>query len=144
MDIIHKVGIKGSTTDRVYHALTTLEGLCGWWTSTTTGEGGKVGGVLHFRFGSKTTDMRVIELEAGQRVVWEVLDETGEWRGTKIVFDLKQKQNDAIVLFAHQGWREPTDMMHHCSTKWGTFMMSLKSLLEHGKGAPFPNDVHIE
>ena len=25
-------------------------------------------------------DMKVAELEIGQRVVWEVLEETGEWR----------------------------------------------------------------
>ena len=33
--------------------------------------------------------------------------------------------------------------MHHCSTKWAMFLMSLKSLVETGTGAPFPNDVHI-
>jgi hypothetical protein len=33
--------------------------------------------------------------------------------------------------------------MHHCSTKWGTFLMSLKRLLETGEGAPDPRDVHI-
>jgi hypothetical protein len=34
--------------------------------------------------------------------------------------------------------------MHHCSTKWGVFLMSLKSLLETGKGAPAPNDIKID
>ena len=34
--------------------------------------------------------------------------------------------------------------MHHCSTKWATFLMSLKSLVETGKGAPYPNDVLID
>ena len=34
--------------------------------------------------------------------------------------------------------------MHHCSTKWAIFLMSLKSLLETGKGAPHPNDVKID
>jgi hypothetical protein len=33
--------------------------------------------------------------------------------------------------------------MHHCSTKWALFLMSLKSLIDTGKGAAFPNDVHI-
>jgi hypothetical protein len=33
--------------------------------------------------------------------------------------------------------------MHHCSTKWATFLMSIKSLVEAGKGAPYPDDVHI-
>jgi hypothetical protein len=34
--------------------------------------------------------------------------------------------------------------MHHCSTKWATYLMSLKSLAETGKGAPHPEDVKID
>ena len=33
--------------------------------------------------------------------------------------------------------------MHHCSTKWATFLMSLKPLVETGAGAPAPRDVQI-
>jgi hypothetical protein len=33
--------------------------------------------------------------------------------------------------------------MHHCSTKWATFLMSMKALVETGKGAPFPDDIRI-
>jgi len=39
---------------------------------------------------------------------------------------------------------EPGEFMHHCSTKWAVFLMSLKSLLETGKGAPAPDDVKID
>jgi hypothetical protein len=34
--------------------------------------------------------------------------------------------------------------MDHCSTKCGVFLLSLKSLLETGKGSPGPNDVKID
>jgi hypothetical protein len=34
--------------------------------------------------------------------------------------------------------------MHHCSTKWATYLMSLNSLAETGKGAPHPEDVKID
>jgi hypothetical protein len=50
VDILHKVGIKSSSPDDAYQALTTLEGLSGWWTNDTRGEG-KVGGVIQFRWG---------------------------------------------------------------------------------------------
>ena len=40
------------------------------------------------------------------------------------------------MLFQHEGWREPVEFMHHCSTKWGTFLMSLKSLVETGRARP--------
>ncbi len=33
--------------------------------------------------------------------------------------------------------------MHHCSTKWATYLMSLKALLETEKGDPAPNDYRI-
>jgi hypothetical protein len=38
----------------------------------------------------------------------------------------------------------PVEFMHHCSTKWGVFLLSLKSLLETGKGAPHPNDIKLD
>jgi len=36
------------------------------------------------------------------------------------------------------------EFMHHCSTKWGVFLLSLKSLLETGKGSPHPNDLKLD
>jgi hypothetical protein len=36
------------------------------------------------------------------------------------------------------------EFMHHCSTKWAVFLMSLKSLVETGKGSPDPHDVKID
>jgi hypothetical protein len=34
--------------------------------------------------------------------------------------------------------------MHHCSTKWATYMLSLKALVETGSGKPSPDDVKID
>jgi hypothetical protein len=34
-------------------------------------------------------------------------------------------------------------MLPHCSTKWAVFMLSLKELLEKGKGHPAPDDIEI-
>ena len=143
VDILHKVGIKAPTLNDVYKALTTIEGLSGWWTSDTQGES-KVGGVLQFRFYAGGFDMKVLELHPDRHVRWEVVDGPTEWIGTQVSFDLKQQGDWTIVLFKHQGWKEPVEFMHHCSTKWGTFLVSLKSLLETGEGAPFPNDIKID
>jgi hypothetical protein len=67
-----------------------------------------------------------------------------EWVGTKVSWELKREGDYAVVLFKHQGWKEPVEFMHHCSTKWGVFLMSLKSLLETGTGAPAPHDIKID
>jgi hypothetical protein len=100
--------------------------------------------VLEFRFKAGGFDMKVLELQPGKRVLWQVVDGPEEWIGTKVSFDLKQDDGYTVVLFKHQGWKEPVEFMHHCSTKWAAFLLSLKSLVETGKGAPAPNDIKID
>lgn len=143
VNILHKIGIKSSSLDDVYKALTTIEGLSGWWTIDTQGES-KVGGVIQFRFGPGGIDMKVLELRPAKRVLWEVVDGPEEWIGTRVSWELRQEGDWTLVLFKHQGWKEPVEFMHHCSTKWGVFLLSLKSLLETGKGSPAPNDIKLD
>ena len=145
-DILHRVGIKAPLNE-VYKALATRDGLAAWWTATTRGEG-KVGGALQFRFSAGGSEiggfeMKVLELQPGKRVLWQVADGPEEWVGTTISFDLKQSGEHVIVLFKHLGWKEPVEFMHHCSTKWVIYLMSLKALMETGEGTPNPNDPHI-
>ena len=135
-DILHKVGIKSPSMNDVYTALATVEGLSQWWTSDTRGDS-KVGSVIQFRFGAGGSDMKVLELQPAKRVLWQVIDGPEEWLGTKI-------DDWIIVLFKHAGWKEPVEFMHHCSTKWAVFLLSLKSLLETGKGAPWPNEIKLD
>ncbi|MBM0256751.1 SRPBCC domain-containing protein [Micromonospora sp. 4G55] len=143
VDILHKVGIPSSTAE-VYTALTTVEGLAGWWTTNTQAVGDGVGGVLQFRFAAGGFDMKVLELDPGRRVLWEVVDGPDEWIGTQVDWRLAQVDDYTVVLFSHRGWKEPVDFMHHCSTKWAVYLLSLKSLIETGKGAPHPHDVKID
>src|SRR4051812_18565808 len=62
VDILHQVGVKSSSVDDAFAALTTREGLSGWWDENTQGDG-NVGGVLQFRFDAGAIDMKVIELQ---------------------------------------------------------------------------------
>lgn len=146
VDIVHRVGIKAPINE-VYRALSTRDGVAGWWTTDTQGDS-KPGGLLKLTF---TADGKVLggfgilvlELSPGKRVLWEVVDGPAEWIATKIDFELKQEDDFAIVLFKHQGWKEPVEFMSHCSTKWAIFLMSLKAFVETGKGSPSPHDVMI-
>ena len=141
-DILHRIGIK-SEPSAVYEALTTRKGLSDWWTNDTQGET-SVGGVIKFRFGSLGGfDMKVVELDREKRVLWQVVEGPEEWLGTKVSFELKKEGNLTLVLFKHRGWKEQVEFMHHCSTKWATYLLSLKSLVETGKGAPSPNDTKV-
>lgn len=141
-DILHRVGVQGASPAQVYDALTTIEGLRGWWTDDATGSA-ETGGVIKFRFPPGGFDMQVLERVPGKRTSWEVVDGPPEWVGTTIEWDLRQDDDYTIVMFRHLGWQEPVEFMHHCSTKWATYLLSLKALLEAGEGRPSPRDVRI-
>lgn len=143
-DILHRIGIQTASIDQIYEVLSTNKGLAGWWTRNTTGEPDRLGGIIEFRFGAGGFDMKVIDLQPAARVQWQVAVGPDDWVGTTISFELKQEGDFVIVLFKHQNWREATESMHHCSTKWAIFLMSLKSLLETGEGKPDPIDVKID
>jgi uncharacterized protein YndB with AHSA1/START domain len=143
VDILHKVGVRSSSPDDVYAALTTRDGLAAWWTNDTQAEE-KVGGTLRFRFEAGGFDMVVRDLQPAEHVLWEVVDGPEEWIGTHVSWRLEQDGDHTLVLFRHEGWKEPVEFMHHCSTKWATYLMSLKSLVETGTGAPHPYDVKID
>jgi uncharacterized protein YndB with AHSA1/START domain len=141
-DILHRIGVEHSSPEQVKEALTTLDGLSGWWAEKTTGDTDP-GGVIEFRFGPGGIDMKVVELDPGRLVRWEVVGGPEEWIGTEVRFDIRQDGDWTIVLFRHEGWREPVEFMSHCSTKWATYLVSLKQLLETGTGAPDPRDLLI-
>ena len=69
-DILHQITIN-APKDKVYAALSTVDGLAGWWTSTTKGESAP-GKTLEFRSGDSVTKMRVEELDEGNPVAWLV------------------------------------------------------------------------
>ena len=147
-DIIHRVGIKASPA-QVYAALATVDGVGGWWTKETTGTS-KPGGAIDVRFrtpqgkelGGMT--MEVVALEPNRKVHWCFSKGPEEWIGTDATFDLTQDGDFTIVLFGHRNWREPVEFMAHCSMKWAVFMLSLRELVETGRGRPSPNDVKID
>jgi uncharacterized protein YndB with AHSA1/START domain len=142
-DILHRVGVKAPPA-RVYEALATPAGVSGWWTTETT----QAGEIIKTSFTADGRvlggfDLKILELRPEKCVVWQVVDGPAEWVGTKIRFDLKQEDDFTTVLFKHEGWKEPVEFMYHCSTKWATYLMSLKALGETGQGQPSPNDVRI-
>lgn len=142
-EIKHRVGISGSAHD-IYQLLTTDEGLSKWWTTDTHGAG-EPGSIIAFRFGGGGPDFEVIELVADRKVVWRHSGEMpSAWMGSEISFELEQGKKQTFVNFSHYNWATSDDFLAHCSTKWGVFMMSLKSCIESGRGQPYPDDVHID
>lgn len=136
-DILHRVGINASA-DRVYLALASILGLRQWWTHSASGST-EVGDVIDFGF----CKMKVVDSKPRRIVRWKCVAGPKEWIGTQVSFELKRKQNQTFILFKHAKWKKPVEFMHHCSTKWATFLLSLRDWVEQGQGRPAPQDVKI-
>ncbi len=149
VDIIHRIGIK-ATSAKVYAALSTVDGVAGWWTNETTGES-KVGGIVTVRFRDRgaaqekgAVELEVTELDPGKEVRWRVKSGPEEWIGTQVTFSLSRDGEQTLLLFGHRDWRQAVDFTAHCSMKWATFLLSLRELVETGKGRPSPDDLKID
>lgn len=136
-DILHRVGIN-ATPEKVFKALSSIDGLRHWWIVGTKGNA-KKGGVIDFGF----CKMKVVESAQKKVVHWSCTKGPKEWIGTHVIFELRRKEGQTFVIFKHAGWKEPVEFMHHCSTKWAVFLLSLRDWLERAEGRPYPYDLKI-
>jgi uncharacterized protein YndB with AHSA1/START domain len=148
INIIHRIGINASL-EKVYEALSTIQGLAHWWTENVEGNE-QIGGAINFIFKEKNGEikgkmvMEVLTLEPSKKVRWHCKEGPDEWVGTEITFHLSREDNQTILIFGHRNWREAVEFTAHCSMKWAVFLLSLREYIETGMGNPSPNDLKID
>jgi len=142
-DILHLVNI-AAPPEKVFAALSEQSGLAGWWTENVKAEP-KVGSVAKFRFGDKGggSDMAITALQPHRLVRWRCVDHLSgeEWIGTEVLFELVAEPDRTVLRFSHLRWLEATDFLRACSVRWALYLVSLKNLVETGKGNPWPRDI---
>lgn len=130
--------------DEVYAAITDV---ARWWTGRVDGRADRVGDEFTYQFGDlHDSRQRVIELDAGRRVVWEVVDAKlagrttpDEWRGTHIIFDLTPAAEGTSVQFTHAGLVPDFECYDDCAYAWTFFLdSSLRKLITTGDGPAAP------
>jgi uncharacterized protein YndB with AHSA1/START domain len=144
-EINHQVGIK-APPEEIYKTITETDKLALWWTADTRGSGAKVGDSLEFWFpGGFCQKFNVKDLKPGKLVALRAPkgQGAGEWEDTEITFDLSTDEKQTFIQFRHSGWRESTAFQGHCSMRWAVFLLSLKDVLERGKGRPIPYDLEV-
>lgn len=140
--IYQRIGIRAPQPD-VHRAFATIDGLASWWTTDTVGDP-TPGGKLTFTFGSpeRSAGFEVLEVTP-DRIVWRGIAGPDEWIDTTFAFELSQEDGETVLFFTNDGWREPTRFTGHCSTKWATFFVGLKALLEGGTSNVYPREIVI-
>jgi hypothetical protein len=126
-------------------AFDAINDVAGWWgriTGTTTSVGDEFVYVVP---GLHYSGFRVVDLEPGRRVAWLVtgsyldfVDDTQEWNGTTVRFDIAEDADGTTVTFTHEGLATDVECYETCANAWSMFVNgSLKAFIETGKGAPY-------
>jgi len=133
-EIIHAVEV-GAPPAKVERALTTQEGLAGWWTTKVRVDGD----LIRFTFeGDFNPVMRVDQREPGKLVAWSYDSGAEPWAGSTFRFELAEREGKTGVLFRHRYGQElPDEMFGMFNFNWAHYLDSLRLLCETGAGTPF-------
>jgi hypothetical protein len=107
-ELVHRIGI-AAMPNKIYRALTTEEGVKGWW----------------------TTDVKM-DAHAGGKAVFGFMDHS-----TTQEFRLEPKPDEVLLKFCHGGWERGGDHCYYCNTTWGHLLVNLKNCAERGVKNPY-------
>ncbi len=99
MPNIHHELLIGAPAETVYGAITTQEGLSGWWTpgAKATPE---LNSIARFPFGPDYfKEMKIMELEPPNWVKWLCIKGAEEWVGTTLSFKIEHGDKGALLSF---------------------------------------------
>src|SRR2546426_2426364 len=113
-DLIHRISI-AAPAEKIYRALTTEEGIKGWWTTDVKMDahaGGKA--VFGFQNHSVVFEMRVERLTPPSLVGWKCEHSNSpDWIGTTQEFRLESPpggtDGEVLLKFCHGGWESGGD-----------------------------------
>ena len=139
---------------RVYEAITTLDGLGGWWTPLVTGSPQEEGSDVRFEFEGLTQHI-IMHVDVAQpaarpgarpgprpgpRVEWtcRVHSALPEWAGTRVIWTLRPSGAAACELrLEHVGLTRALECYDHCEVGWEQFLASMVAYVERGVGRPY-------
>ncbi len=91
----------------------------------------KAGGGMHY------SKQKLIKLVPYENITWQVtestlsfLNNTEEWVGTKIRFDLTKENNNTKIAFTHEGLVPQFECYDSCSNAWTNYMEKLEVSLK--------------
>lgn len=132
-----------ATPAAVYAALTTPEGIQGWWSTRST-VGAAVGETHQMTFDKdgRTVVMtfEITALEADRLVEWRCIDNGNPlWIGSTLRFEVHPEGKTTTLHFRQDGFTMESAALHTMTAQgWGYFVGdSLKRYLETGEGGPW-------
>jgi hypothetical protein len=130
-------------------AFSAIKNISGWWSENIEGSTDRLDDEFIYHYQDiHYCKLKLIELVPNQKVVWLVLDnyfkfteDKGEWKGTKLIFDISQKDGQTEIRFTHKGLVPPYECYEICREAWTNYIQgSLYNLITTGKGQPNPKE----
>lgn len=117
----------------------------GWWSEEIEGGTSKLNDEFNYHYEDvHHCKIKLIEVVPDKKVVWMVLNnyfkftkDSSEWTGTKIIFELSEKNGQTQIRFTHQGLVPAYECYNICKDAWSNYINnSLRNLITTGKGLP--------
>lgn len=141
-DIFHDVPIK-ATTDRVFQAISTPEGLDRWWTKQSVGTP-ETGQEYQIGFGPEYQwTAKVTRCTPNSDFEFKMLQADGDWAGTRIGFRLEFQDPVTWVRFYHTGWPSLNEHFRISCNCWAMYLRILRRWLEHGESVPYEDRLNV-
>ena len=121
----------------------------GWWSQEIEGDTDRLDSEFKYHYRDvHICKMRIVEFVPERKVVWLVLEnhfnfikDQREWVGTKVIFEISQKDGKTELRFTHQGLVPDYECYDICFKAWTQYIKeSLVSLITTGKGQPNPKE----
>lgn len=134
------------TPKEAFRAITNVRG---WWSEEIEGTTDKLHGEFNYHYQDlHRAEIKIIEFIPEKKVVWLVKEnyfkftkDKSEWTGTKIIFEISQKDNKTQIHFTHLGLVPEYECYNVCREGWTNYIdNSLHSLITTGIGLPNGKD----
>ena len=130
-------------------AFNAIKNFRAWWSEEIEGPTDQLNESFFYHYKDiHLCKLKLIEMVPDKKLVYEVLenefnfiDDKTEWVGTKLIFDISEKDNKTQITFTHDGLVPTYDCYAVCNDAWtGYITNSLYKLITTGKGEPNPKD----
>ncbi|MBO9596015.1 MAG: hypothetical protein J7599_24140, partial [Niabella sp.] len=124
-----------------------INDISGWWSENIQGQQGKPGAELFYHHNdAHLMKLKIVQQRPYDKIVWFVKDnffnftqDAAELRGTKIVFEIRQKGGKTQLVFTHHGLVKACECYDTCKAAWDELIgQSLYNRIVTGKGQPIP------
>jgi hypothetical protein len=147
----------GKTPDEAFVAIGNPRA---WWSEEIEGNTNTLDEEFNYHFEDiHRCRLKVVEVVPNKKIVWQVMDnyfkpgifgegnaspknigrpdDRAEWVGTRICFEISEKDKQTLIRFTHLGLVPEYECFDVCSNGWNHYIrQSLVNLINTGKGEP--------